>query len=81
MKIRTDASFYFSATLLLVFALSFWAGLRDLDGADTEVYLLFYQKLIDEGITVIQSCQSFEPLFCDIHSQRDIAPGALALRT
>lgn len=66
MKIRTDASLYLSATLLLVFALSFWSGLRGLDGEDTKVYFLLYQNLIDEGITGIQSCQSFEPIFCGI---------------
>ena len=79
MKIRTDTSLYLSATLLLVFALSFWAGLRGLDDADTEVYLLFYQKLIDEGIIGIQSCQSFEPLFCGLSLVASYALGSSIL--
>ena len=47
-------------------ALSLWAGLRGLDDTDTVFYLLFYQSLIDEGIIGIQSCQSFEPIFCSL---------------
>src|SRR5258707_1128737 len=31
---------------------------------DTEAYYRFYRSLIDNGITGILSCQSFEPLFC-----------------
>lgn len=66
MRIRTDTSLYWGATLFLTLALTSWAGLRGLDGVDTKVYLLFYQNLIDEGIVGIQSCQSFEPIFCGL---------------
>ncbi|CAN1499023.1 EpsG family [Burkholderiaceae bacterium] len=66
MNYSISAFRYFSIGLLIIFILSFWAGLRGFDGVDTEVYLLFYQKLIDNGIVGIQSCQSFEPVYCGL---------------
>jgi hypothetical protein len=57
---------YWVSTLCLVFFLSFWGGLRGFDGFDTQVYLHFYQNLIDEGLVGIQGCQSFEPIFCGV---------------
>ncbi len=66
MKIQINAYFYWGGTLFLVLALSLWAGLRGLDDADTTVYLNFYQNLIDQGFIGIQSCQSFEPIFCGL---------------
>jgi hypothetical protein len=64
MKISEKKTKYWIGTFCLVFFLSFWSGLRGFDGFDTQVYLLFYQVLIDEEFVGIQSCQSFEPIFC-----------------
>jgi EpsG family len=57
---------YWAIAIILVLLLTFWASLRGFDDVDTEVYLYFYQNLISEGISGIQSCQSFEPIFCSL---------------
>lgn len=64
MKFKINTIQYWSLGILLSIVFSYWASLRGYDDADTEVYLLFYQRLIEDGIVGIQSCQSFEPLFC-----------------
>ena len=51
---------------LLIIGLVFWSSKRGNLGADTQVYLLFYEQSILNGLVSINSCQSFEPLFCVI---------------
>jgi hypothetical protein len=62
LNLRSFNGFIIAFICSIVF--SFWAGLRDHDFGDTAVYLLFYEDLINTEFNGLESCQSFEPLFC-----------------
>jgi len=63
LSISRSKGTYLALSLLAILAIALYGAQREVE-YDLEVYFFFYRSLIEEGITSVVSCQSFEPLFC-----------------